>query len=119
MALETLGEVEVADGEEPARADDRDEPEPLTPPSTGVRDYAGRYRSDEVGAELEVRWAGGELRLFRPGSTSAQPLEWIEGDRFRSGGWTLEFEVDEQGPTGLRLDAGRVTNLLYSRVEAG
>ena len=122
LALETLGDAEVveeADGDEQARADDEDEAEPLTPPSTGLRDYAGRYWSDEVGAEMEVRWAGGELRLFRPGSTSAQPLEWIEGDRFRSGGWTLEFEMDGQEPTGLRLNAGRVMNLLYSRVEEG
>ena len=120
MALATLGQLEVDEDEGAADQDEEaadEEPEALTPPSAALRHFAGRYWSDEVGAELEIRWAGAELRLFRPGSTSAQSLDWVEGDRFRSGGWTLEFEMDEKTVTGLRLDAGRVTNLLYSRVE--
>jgi len=86
---------------------------PAQPPSAPLRAYAGSYHSSEVGTSIEVVWTGSELRLRRPGATDTQPLEWVRGDRFSQGNWTIDFQVEDAQPVSLRLDAGRVRNLLY------
>ncbi|TVP59878.1 MAG: serine hydrolase [Gemmatimonadales bacterium] len=98
--------------EEDASPEDADPPSPA---SLALRDYAGVYHSDEVDASLELRWSGGQLHLITPASLDSRAVDWLEGDRFRSAGWILEFQVDEDRPTALRLDAGRVKNLKYVR----
>jgi hypothetical protein len=85
-------------------------------PSARRKAYAGVYYSDDVGAALELRWTGSGLRLVQDASVAAREVEWVVGDRFRSGSWTLDFELEQGRPVAFRLDAGRVKNLRYARV---
>ncbi len=90
----------------------RDDP---PPPSAPLRAYAGRYHSPEVGATIEIVWTGSELRIRRTPNADGATLDLVRGDRFSQGNWTLDFEIEEGEPVALRLDAGRVRNLLYTR----
>lgn len=119
VVRETLGsEAPVAQeggSEASAREDERGPPP--APSTLALRAYTGEYRSDEVGSSVRIEWTGSQLRGVRPGTESSQVLEWVEGDRFRLEGWTLEFDVDDGVAQGFRLDAGRVRNLHFVRVE--
>ena len=107
--------VRVASGD--GQGDDAGRRPPPAPSSLSLRDYAGTYRSDEVGTTVTVRWTGAGLTATRPGSTDSMELEWLDGDRFRfsGAGLVLDFQVADGVPTGFRLDAGRVRNLLFAR----
>ncbi len=117
LLRETLG-LEEAESEAAEDAADDEESRgtpPAEPPSAALRDYAGSYYSDEVGSTLRVRWDEGGLRALSAGSDSFREMEWEGGDRFRLGSWTLDFQVEGGEVTGVRLDAGRVRNLLFVR----
>jgi CubicO group peptidase (beta-lactamase class C family) len=87
------------------------------PPSLPLRDYAGTYASDEVGSSIQLRWTGSALQALVPGTGEFRDMDWSGGDRFRAGGLVLDVLVEGARPTGLRLDAGRVRNLLFVREE--
>ena len=92
-------------------------PLPPSPPGAPLGAFAGTYRSSEVGATFEIRWEEGELRLLRPGGAGVQTLRHQGADRFEAPGVTLEFELTDGHPASFRLDAGRVRNLLFTRLD--
>lgn len=79
---------------------------------------AGTYASEELGVEYHLLATSDGIRLSIDDSTEDQPVEALAGDRLRVGTWTLHLQ---HGPsakiTGFLLDAGRVKNLRFSRLE--
>ena len=88
-------------------------------------DYAGRYHSDEVDADLEITWLQdadqktGDLAVVTP-SGRGMLVRPTRADEMRSArGYpvTARFERDSSGQvTALVFSAQRVENLRYTRV---
>lgn len=86
--------------------------------ATGVpADYGGRYVSEELLATYELSASDGVLTVARPDGAVLE-LTPLGEDRFRvEGGATVRFVRDGARVTGFILDAGRVRNLRFDRVE--
>jgi CubicO group peptidase (beta-lactamase class C family) len=102
--------------------DDRSDADGLASPprrATGApADYAGRYVSDELLATYELSAADAVLTVARPDGAVLE-LTPLGEDRFRvDGGATIRFLRHGVRVTGFILDAGRVRNLRFDRVEA-
>ena len=90
--------------------------------TSGVRDYlalmnlAGEYYSPE----LDVTWVlvadGGDLVLHHP-SGNARALTALGDSVFAAQGAELAFQLDGGRATAFMLEAGRVRNLRFERVE--
>ncbi len=77
---------------------------------------AGIYHSPELDVDYELRVQDGGLVLHRPGSDPLPFLPAVEGE-FEAGGVAYLVERDAGGsPTGFRVYAGRVTDILFQKV---
>jgi CubicO group peptidase (beta-lactamase class C family) len=79
--------------------------------------FIGDYYSEELDVVYTVRRAEGGLEVSVAGKESL-PLRAREADVLRAQFLTLRFDRDASGAvTGFQLDAGRVKNLRFSRVD--
>jgi CubicO group peptidase (beta-lactamase class C family) len=87
---------------------------PARLPTTRLADYAGRYYSSELDAEYNITADSGRLALRFAGRV--QPLTPTLRDAFVTDEGLVVLAVRERGKvTGLRVGAGRVTNLHFAR----
>ena len=86
------------------------------PSAQELRAFAGRYRSDDVGATHEVSVAGDSLRVtVRPGLSST--LRPVYPDAFQRGGTVVRFVRDRRGNVvAMHYGEGRVWDLPFSRI---
>ena len=120
LYLEPLMEPEPDDETDPTSDDpNEDESEPVAELSPEVLpEYAGDFRNRDLGVTYRVRLQGDTLRMERPRATP-QVLEWEEGDRFRAGGWEVEFLRAPDGEVrALSVDAGRARGVHFIRVSS-
>ncbi len=87
--------------------------EPATPSAAELEKLAGRYWSEELGAEYSLAVRDGALR-FTHRNAPPPPLEPTRSNEFRAGGLYLRFQP-EAGT--FRLNAGRVKGILFQRVK--
>lgn len=94
----------------------RERPSAVVAPET-LRAFEGEYRSEELGAVYRLSLEEGSLVVQHP-LRGAIPLHAESPDEFTaSGGLRFRFERSASGvPTGFRVDAGRVTNIGFSRI---
>jgi CubicO group peptidase (beta-lactamase class C family) len=112
-----LGAAPVAEADTNDGADAAGSASPPRRATGPPADYAGRYVSEELLATYELTVADGVLAVTRPGGT-VQELTPLGEDRFRlDGGATVAFVRDGTQVTAFILDAGRVRNLRFHRVE--
>jgi CubicO group peptidase (beta-lactamase class C family) len=85
-------------------------------PGAALGRLAGTYYSDELDVDYSIELEGSQLLLGVRNNPARQLLP-IGDSELRAGGLTLRFEVEEGTVARFRLDAGRVTNLWFRRVE--
>lgn len=85
------------------------------PPAPRTDGLAGTYHSDELDVDYIVHMRDGALELVRPLGTTR--LRGTADDTFAAGGLTLHFERAAGQVTGFRVQAGRVRNILFRRIE--
>jgi CubicO group peptidase (beta-lactamase class C family) len=88
------------------------EPEPVGDPDR----YVGRYYSPELDVEYRLFLEDGVLRLAVGQGIDAE-VGQIGPDHLRAAGLELRFRGPELRATGFEVDAGRVRNLSFERVE--
>lgn len=90
--------------------------QPWTPTTTELREYVGRYRSDEAETTYRVSVDDGALTVWRrPNDTWT--LEPIYDDAFRMRGQIVRFRHDPTGRVdGLSLSLGRVYDMRFQRL---
>jgi CubicO group peptidase (beta-lactamase class C family) len=74
---------------------------------------AGDYYSDELDATYHLVVEGDHL-VLRRANTQPVPLEAIDANTFRAGGFTLHFE-QQSGARSFTIEAGRVRNIRFRR----
>ncbi|OLE81529.1 MAG: hypothetical protein AUF76_12785 [Acidobacteria bacterium 13_1_20CM_2_65_9] len=86
-----------------------------------IRQYVGRYDSEELDTTFVFDADGGTLRLKRERDAAPASLGALAVDRFGFRGMVIRF-LRENGPggpgsnvTGLAVDAGRVEDIRFSR----
>jgi CubicO group peptidase (beta-lactamase class C family) len=92
-------------------------PTTITLPDGVMRQFVGRYVSDELDVAYAIELEGSDLRL-RVGRAPARTLQPVGNRRLQAGGLLLRFEIEDASVTGFRLDAGRVTNLWFRKLPA-
>ena len=109
-----LGPPKEAPGSDAERPD-----EPAVELAADLRaEIAGAYSSEELGVEYHLVLASDGLRLAIGDSSESLPLDALMGDRLRTRRRTLRLQRDPSGKiTGFLLDAGRVKNLRFLRLE--
>ncbi len=93
--------------------------DPAGGPAAPLTDFAGEYRSPELGVTYRIEVQGQTLVLrSRPdGRQSFQPAY---RDGFQNSGQTLRFMRDPKGRvTGFRVFAGRARDVRFERMPAG
>jgi CubicO group peptidase (beta-lactamase class C family) len=80
-----------------------------------LRELAGQYHSDEAAATFVVDVAGGQLRVTRERDTEPILLRPVGPDRFAFRSMTVRFLRANGHVTGLSVDAGRVTDIRFTR----
>lgn len=94
-----------------------DKIEPATPDAAKLKDYVGRYSSDEVRAEYSVKVVDGKLMLTQPPATNVR-LNPLSTDLFDSSIGGVAFLRDTAGKiTGLAIGTDRLWRFEMSRVE--
>jgi CubicO group peptidase (beta-lactamase class C family) len=84
-------------------------------PEEKLKEYTGRFYSGEVQAGFEIFVKEGKLEMRQNGDESV-PILAMSEDKFRVGGWTIQFVRSEKNEiTGFRLNSGRVQNLLFEK----
>lgn len=107
-------QADRAEADEPEEGDEG--PEPPTLSADRVAEYAGRYYSEEVDAELTLRVDDGSLTLERADELAR--LRVLEDDTFALDGLRFRFTRDHTGAvTGFVMDAGRANGMIFERVE--
>ncbi len=100
--------------------EDRSRPSPgwdFQPDSAVLEEQVGDFWSPELEVTYRIRRVSDYLRLESP-ALLASALRPVEDDVYLLGGAILRFQRDEEGMVdGFRLDAGRVLNLRFERVE--
>jgi hypothetical protein len=76
-----------------------------------MEEMAGRYHSDELNADYELRRAGGRLVLHRP-RAAADTLRATDANTLRGAGMTLRFAA----PGQFTADNGRARGIEFVRV---
>ena len=85
------------------------------PTETKLREYAGDYLSNELGAVYRFDAQSGKLSLRRPKS-KAEPLEPVAPDVFRGSVGNIRFTRDPDGRvSGFAISSGRVRNLRFRK----
>jgi hypothetical protein len=85
-----------------------------SPAAQDLAAYAGRYWSDEVGAEYRVRVQDGALVLTRRRSDPIV-LEPTYADAFAAGGVLYRFSRQGGRVAEMLVDAGRIRSLRFVR----
>jgi CubicO group peptidase (beta-lactamase class C family) len=86
-------------------------------PSLGeMRELEGRYFSEELGMTIEVRLDGDRLLLHRRGREPVAMTPGTHGE-FEVAGLGVTFQRRSGAISGARVYAGRVTGLVFERVE--
>jgi hypothetical protein len=84
-------------------------------PDEKLKDYIGEYFSDELGVSVRIVARDGEL-YYSSGHEARKELRPLSTDNFDSGSQRLTFIRDSSGRVvQFRLDAGRVSNMLFVR----
>jgi len=84
-------------------------------PEEKLKEYTGRFYSGEVQAGFEIFVKEGKLGM-RQNDDESVPILAMSEDKFRVGGWTIQFVRSEKNEiTGFRLNSGRVQNLLFEK----
>lgn len=87
--------------------------EPWKP--TGLEEFRGRYRSEEIAGAIEVDAKEGAL-VLRHRTIPAKPLVPTRSDSFYVEGLSLTFTRDSAGKVdGFSLDMGRVKGIVYTK----
>ncbi len=89
----------------------RDRPEPS---AEQLQDYVGRYWSPEIETVYEITLEGDTLSLRRADRDPAGLLS-IAPDEFNGAGLGITFVRERGRVTGLKVDAGRVTCIVFER----
>jgi len=84
------------------------------PSANELRAYVGSYWSAEIDATYEVTLDGTTLMLQRPGRDPAGLIA-LAADEFSGAGLGITFVRDLGRVTGLKVDAGRVTGIVFER----
>ncbi|MDH5386274.1 MAG: beta-lactamase family protein [Candidatus Aminicenantes bacterium] len=88
-------------------------------PEERLKEYAGKFQSEEIQAGVEIVVKEGKLDMRRQGGQD-MPLQAIAEDRFRARGLIIQFIRNEKNEvTGIRLSSSRVRNLLFRKQEGG
>lgn len=84
-------------------------------PEEKLKEYTGKFYSAEVQAGFEIFVREGKLEMGQK-SDQGVPMIALSEDKFRVGGWTIQFVRSEKIEiAGFRLNSGRVKNLLFSK----
>jgi CubicO group peptidase (beta-lactamase class C family) len=83
-----------------------------------LREYAGRYESDEAETTFMFDVEGTELRLKRERDTVPTALRALAVDRFAFRGMVIRFLREHGRISGLAVDAGRVVDIRFTRRSA-
>ena len=78
-------------------------------------DYAGRYFSDEIDATFVVSVVDGKLTLQRETDPAPVALQVVQPGSFRAAGFTIRFEKKDGRIGALKVDAGRVRDIVFVR----
>ena len=79
--------------------------------------FVGEYYSNELGVTYRLELDGGEL-FFRHKGAPETALRAQRDDRFRAGGWMVEFERDDaRQVTGFAISSGRARGIRFARVK--
>lgn len=84
------------------------------PSAEQLQEYVGRYWSPEISAAYEVALDGDTLRLHR-GDREPADLIPLDTDEFNGAGLGIKFVREGGRVTGLKVDAGRVTGIVFER----
>ena len=108
-------------------ADEFEEEKPMPPkkstrkmetiviPEGKLKEYTGKFYSGEVQAGFEIFVKEGRLEM-RQKSDQGVLMVALSEDKFRVGGWTIQFVRSEKNEiAGFRLNSGRVKNLLFEK----
>ncbi len=86
------------------------------PNTTGLREFAGSYHSDELGTEYRLALEGSGLVIHHR-KLEPTTLEPTFRDAFRAGGQTLVFTRDSRSRVdGFRMSDGRVWGVRFERL---
>ena len=83
--------------------------------AAALGDYAGRYFSDEIDAIFIVSVVDGQLTLQRETDPTPLALQVVQPGSFRAAGFTIRFEKKDGRIGALRVDAGRVRDIVFVR----
>ncbi|MBL8514761.1 MAG: serine hydrolase [Betaproteobacteria bacterium] len=90
---------------------------PATPDAAALKEYEGRYASDEVRAEFNVKVVDGKLMLVQPPRTNVR-LNPVSADLFESPVAGIAFLRNGSGKvTGLAVGGDRMWRLEMRRME--
>ena len=79
-------------------------------------DFVGSYRSDELNVTYRVERVNGGLRVLG-GIPSQRTLTAVERDVFRGAGYTFRFEREQNRVVSFTVQAGRVQNIRFRKVQ--
>ena len=89
----------------------------VTPSAAQLAEYAGDYYSEELNVTYQLVVAEGKLTLRRKTAPASALFPTVK-DEFRVEGLILNFTRDDrQGPSGFSLNAGRVKNLRFVKMQ--
>jgi CubicO group peptidase (beta-lactamase class C family) len=80
-----------------------------------LREYVGRYDSDEVDTTFVFDLEGSDLRLKRERDASPIVLRAVAPDRFAFRSMVIRFLRENERVAGLAIDAGRVVDIRFTR----
>ena len=86
-------------------------------PVVDAGDYVGTYYSPELDVNYVLATVDGALRL-RVGAGIDVPVEALGDDHLVAQGLELRLQREAGGVTGFQVDAGRVKNLIFRRVDS-
>ena len=84
-------------------------------PLERLREYAGRYESDEADTAFVFDVAGSDLRLRRERDLSPSPVRALGADRFAFRNIVIRFLRADGRIAGLAVDAGRVVDIRFTK----
>jgi CubicO group peptidase (beta-lactamase class C family) len=87
----------------------------LTLTAEQLREYAGRYDSDEADTSFVVDVEGGQLRLKRERDMSPIALRPLAADRFAFRNMEVRFIRENGRISALAVDAGRVVDIRFTK----
>jgi CubicO group peptidase (beta-lactamase class C family) len=83
--------------------------------SDQLREYAGRYESDEADTAFVLDVMGTDLRLKRKRDVSPAPVRPLAADRFEFRPLVLRVLRENGRVSGLAVDAGRVVDIRFTK----